>query len=60
MRGIKIPQYEFAPKMQGGLCTRGGGGGAYLRHTTVLVSSSQVKLFYVCSILYFIGNKSSK
>ena len=25
MRGIKIPQYEFALKMQGGLCSRGGG-----------------------------------
>ena len=24
MRGIKIPQYEFALKMQGGLCARGG------------------------------------
>ena len=31
MRGIKIPQYEFALKMQGGLCARG----AYLRGTTV-------------------------
>ena len=37
MRGIKIPQYEFALKMQGGgLCARGGGGGAYLRDTTVI------------------------
>ena len=24
MRGIKIPQYEFAPKMQGGLMHEGG------------------------------------
>ena len=24
MRGIKIPQYKFALKMQGGLCARGG------------------------------------
>ena len=24
MHGIKIPQYEFALKMQGGLCARGG------------------------------------
>ena len=34
MRGIKIPQYEFALKMQGGgLCARG----AYLRDTTVII-----------------------
>ena len=32
MRGIKIPQYEFVLKMQGGLCARGG---AYLRDTMV-------------------------
>ena len=25
--GMKIPQYEFVLKMQGGLCARGGGGG---------------------------------
>ena len=24
MRGIQISQYEFALKMQGGLCARGG------------------------------------
>ena len=36
MRGIKIPQYEFALKMQGGLMREGGGGGAYLRDTTVV------------------------
>ena len=24
MRGIKIPQQDFALKMQGGLCARGG------------------------------------
>ena len=24
MRGIKIPQYEFALKMQGSLCAKGG------------------------------------
>ena len=34
MRGIKIPQYEFALKIHGGLM-REGGGGAYLRDTTV-------------------------
>ena len=33
MHGIKIPQQDFALKMQGGLCARGGG--AYLRDTTV-------------------------
>ena len=27
MRGIKIPQQEFALKMQGGLMRGGGGGG---------------------------------
>ena len=27
MRGIKIPQYEFALKMQGGLMREGGKGG---------------------------------
>ena len=26
MRRIKIPQQDFALKMQGGLCARGGGG----------------------------------
>ena len=25
MRGIKIPQQDFALKRQGGLCSRGGG-----------------------------------
>ena len=34
MSGIKIPQYEFALKMQGGAYARGG---AYLRDTTVVV-----------------------
>ena len=37
MHGIKIPQYEFALKMQGGLCARG----AYLRDTTVCVSNME-------------------
>ena len=37
MRGIKIPQQEFALKMQGGLM-REGGGGAYLWDTTVLTA----------------------
>ena len=32
MRGIKIPQYEFALKMQGAYAR----GGAYLWDTTVL------------------------
>ena len=35
MRGIKIPQYEFALKMQGGGLMRLGG--AYLRDTMVFV-----------------------
>ena len=33
MRSIKIPQQEFALKMQGGAYARGG---AYLRDTTVI------------------------
>ena len=37
MRGIKIPQQDFALKMLGGLMREGGGGGAYLQDTTVLV-----------------------
>ena len=36
MRGIKIPQQDFALKMLGGLM-REWGGGAYLQDTTVLV-----------------------
>ena len=31
MRGIKIPQQDFALKMPGGLCARGGGGGELMR-----------------------------
>ena len=34
MRGIKIPQYEFALKLQGGGAY--ARGGAYLRDTTVI------------------------
>ena len=42
MRGIKIPQYEFVLKIQGGgLCTRGG---AYLRDTTVTVFQQKLNL----------------
>ena len=37
MYGIKTPQQDFALKMQGGLM-REGGGGAYLRDTTVYKS----------------------
>ena len=33
MPGIKIPQQDFALKMQGGAYVRGGGG--YLRDTTI-------------------------
>ena len=39
MRGIKIPLQDIALKMQGGLM-REGGGGAYLRDTTVYVPYS--------------------
>ena len=44
MRGIKIPQQDFALKMPGG----GGGGGAYarggayLRDTTVLTNFNEL------------------
>ena len=34
MHGIKIPQQDFVLKMTGGAYARGGGG-AYLRDTTV-------------------------
>ena len=49
MRRIKIPQYKFALKMQGGLMREGGGGGggewgAYLRDTTVIAN-------YICSMV---------
>ena len=39
MRGIKIPPQDLALKMHGGLMHEGGGGGAYLRDTTILVSA---------------------
>ena len=32
MRGIKIPQQEFALKMQGRLMREGGGGGIFAGH----------------------------
>ena len=47
MRGIKIPQQEFALKMQRGLiCTRWGGEGgegveAYLRDTMVCIQQAE-------------------
>ena len=45
MRGIKIPQYEFALKMQGG--GRGGGlmheGGTYLQDTTVHITCKKTR-----------------
>ena len=34
MRGIKIPQQDFALQMQEG----GGGGGVYLRDTMVIIN----------------------
>ena len=37
MRGIKIPQQDFALKMPGGLMREGG---AYLRDTTVEISAA--------------------
>ena len=37
MRGIKIPQQDFALKMPGGLMLEGG---AYLRDTTVIVTTN--------------------
>ena len=41
MWGIKIPKQEFALKMQGGLCARRVGGGAYLQDTTVIVETCE-------------------
>ena len=33
MCGMKIPPQDFALKMQGGLCAKGGGGGGvFARH----------------------------
>ena len=32
MRGIKIPLYKFALKMQGGLMREEGGGGVFAGH----------------------------
>ena len=32
MRGIKIPQQDFALKRQGGLMREGGGGGVFVGH----------------------------
>ena len=46
MRGIKIPQYEFALKMQGGLMCEGGG--AYLQDTTVCVSNMEDVTYFEC------------
>ena len=43
MRGIKIPQQDFALKIQGGLM--GEGGGVYLRDTTVHVNCI-ARIFY--------------
>ena len=45
MRGIKIPQQDFAPKMQGGgLCARG----VYLQDTTVEIPLGNL----VCAFLF--------
>ena len=40
MRGIKIPQYEFALKMQGGLMREGGRICGTLRYLQVWVGST--------------------
>ena len=51
MRGIKIPQQDFELKMQGGLRARGGGGGAYLRDTTIHeLTCEQFKEDNTCNI----------
>ena len=39
MRGIKIPQYEFALKMPGGLMREGGGGGVFAGHYSICALS---------------------
>ena len=44
MHGIKIPQQDFALKMQGGAYARGG---AYLWDTTVVENSDKSKQVYV-------------
>ena len=42
MRGIKIPQQDFALKMPGGLMHEGG---AYLRDTTVYIKHTIKDIF---------------
>ena len=37
MRGIKIPQQDFALKMQGALMCEGGGGGVFAEHYGILL-----------------------
>ena len=48
MRGIKIPQQEFALKMQGGLMREGG---AYLRDITVYPYSQVTPRFYLVAMV---------
>ena len=47
MGGIKIPQQDFALKMQG----EGGGGGAYLRDSTVYCTVSSEFVGVIMSLI---------
>ena len=44
MRGIKIPQYEFALKMQGG---GGGGGGGLIREGGRICGTLRYTVHYI-------------
>ena len=54
MRGIKIPQYEFALKMQGGLMREGGRICGTLRyiHTPLFCTMLYYTILYY-TILYY-------
>ena len=62
MRGIKIPQQDFALKMQGGLCARGGGGSVFAGHygiyyitRVICFASLGVTSLYMCGFNYLIS-----
>ena len=51
MRGIKIPQYEFALKMQGGLMREGGRICGTLRYMDILLVYIYVIWIYCKTLL---------
>ena len=56
MRGIKIPQYEFALQMQGGLMREGGRICGTLRYFYFLAHCVQSTLYSVQLTLYCVVN----